>query len=493
MNMQRTTPMFVFQMSASLAVIAFGCANTAENCELIGMCGGKDASSVGGMGGGGMGGAGGMAPDCQESLLTPLAVDRQSAENVHIAPDGSLVMTGNYTGKLLLGPTTMLESAGPNPEFFLVRYGADLTITKAFAMHAFLLDTAMNAAGKWAVVGTHSGAVVFPDGCGTLADTSGLFVAQFDAADKCVWAKSYALGPGTEVAAHVTMGTDGAIALAGGFSGTIAGLAPTGALTSVGTKDVFVAKVDAAGSSLWAGSYGRAGQTQVAQAVALDAAGDVVIAGDYDGTLNFNDAKLGTMQSDHHVGFAAKFAGSGMSVSWQKSFVMDSGTQHITAMALSGNNEVIVAGDINGTSSADKLEETHRLFLAKLGLLDGTMTPVKAYAGSGAPMIHDIAVTPDGRIVLTGHLDDKLDFGDGELGAAMAGERFYWTIVDKDGANSQSRSAGDAPTGEKRGLGIAVDAMHAFVVGHFEGTMSLAGQSRTSGDMDIFAAKLCLP
>lgn len=73
------------------------------------------------------------------------------------------------------------------------------------------------------------------------------------------------------------------------------------------------------------------------------------------------------------------------------------------------------------------------------------------------------------RVVVTGYLDDKLDFGSGELGMGTPGERFFWATVDKDGANPHAEAAGDDASGEKRGLGIAVNATHAFVAGHFEG------------------------
>lgn len=499
-------------MGTTFALLAVGCANTAENCELIGFCGGKDVPSAGGTGGmggtggtggsagagemGGSGGAGGMAPVCSESWLSHVASDMQSAENMHIAPNGSLVVTGNFAGKLVLSPTTTLDSAGLEPEFFLARYNTDLTLINAFPVHAFLLDSAIDTKGNLLVIGTHTGAVALPTGCEALPATSGLFAFKLDAADKCVWAKSYALGAGTQIAARVAMSSTGDVAIAGAFSGSIEGLSPTSTLTSVGTKDIFVAKLDVTGSSSWGARYGQTGQTQEARAVIVDAAGEVLIAGDYEGTLNFNDAKLGIMTSTNHTGFVAKFASNGMSLAWQKAFVLDSGVQHVTAMVLNGSNEVVVAGDINGTSSADELDATQRLFLAKLGRADGKFTLVKGVAGSGAPVIHDIAVAANDRMVMTGHFDDKLDFGSGELGTGTPGERFFFAVFDKDGVNPYAITNGtmDDLNGEKRGLGVAVNGPHAFVAGHFEGTMSLAGQSRTSGgDKDIFAAELCLP
>lgn len=496
MNWQQKTSMFIIAMGSALGTVAFGCTNTAEDCALIGMCGGTEVPAAGGTGGAGgseMGGAGGMAPPCSESLLSPGAPDMQSAENVHIAPNGTFVVTGNFVGKLVLGPTTTVESAGANPEFFVARYKEDMTIAKAIAITAPLLDSAMDAKGNWLAIGTHSGAVTLPDACAALPDTTGLFIVQFDASDKCVWAKSYMLGAGSEVSAHVAVGTNGDIALAGAFSGSIAGLASTGTLTSEGMKDIFLAKLDPNGDTSWAGRYGETNKVQETRSVAIDSEGNVVLAGDYEGTLNFNDSKLGTMKSGNHAGFVAKFATDGMSVSWQKTFIVDTGVQHVTAMALNGS-EVVVAGDINGTSSADKLDGTHRLFLAKLGLADGKITSIKGYAGSGAPKIHDIAVTTGGQMVLTGYLDERLDWGDAELGTGMPGERFFWAAVDKDGTHLRSGGAGDDITGEKRGLGVAVNSTHALVVGHFEGAMSLAGQSRTSsGDKDIFMAELCLP
>jgi hypothetical protein len=41
---------------------------------------------------------------------------------------------------------------------------------------------------------------------------------------------------------------------------------------------------------------------------------------------------------------------------------------------------------------------------------------------------------------------------------------------------------------------LALDPTHAYVAGHFDGTMSVVGQTHTSmGDKDMFVARRCLP
>src|SRR5579871_1167393 len=80
------------------------------------------------------------------------------------------------------------------------------------------------------------------------------------------------------------MAPDGSVLLAGSFEGTID--LGGGPLRSAGGDDVFVARLDASGKHLWSKRFGDA-HAQHGRAVALDPSGNVVLAGDAQGTLDF--------------------------------------------------------------------------------------------------------------------------------------------------------------------------------------------------------------
>jgi hypothetical protein len=62
-------------------------------------------------------------------------------------------------------------------------------------------------------------------------------------------------------------------------------------VTSAGGADIFVTKLDAAGDLLWKKTTGD-GTDQQLYAMAVDAAGDIVVAGDFTGTIDFGAGAL---------------------------------------------------------------------------------------------------------------------------------------------------------------------------------------------------------
>src|SRR6185437_6832907 len=87
-------------------------------------------------------------------------------------------------------------------------------------------------------------------------------------------------------------------------------------LTNQGSGDVFVAKFDPMGSHLWSNGYGDA-QDQSSASSVVDAMGNILLAGDYSGTLNFGGTPL-TSAGATDI-FAAKLDSNGNHL-WSKSF-----------------------------------------------------------------------------------------------------------------------------------------------------------------------------
>ena len=91
------------------------------------------------------------------------------------------------------------------------------------------------------------------------------------------------------------------MAITGGFGGTVD--LGGGALTGAGSRDVFVAKLSSGGSHIWSKSFGDAG-TQDANAIAIDAAGNVIVTGGFGGSLDFGGGPISSTGNDM---FIAKF------------------------------------------------------------------------------------------------------------------------------------------------------------------------------------------
>src|SRR5262245_27253616 len=120
-----------------------------------------------------------------------------------------------------------------------------------------------------------------------------------------VWSKRFG-GPQNDDAAMAT-DTMGNALLAGGINGSDV---PDGVtLGGAGQGDAFVAKFNGAGKLLWAKSFGD-GDWQGANVVRADASGNVLLAGDFDGTINLGGVPL-INSSVWNSTFVAKFDPAG--------------------------------------------------------------------------------------------------------------------------------------------------------------------------------------
>jgi len=117
---------------------------------------------------------------------------------------------------------------------------------------------------------------------------SEILVAKLDYDGKWLWA-SRAGSTGFDGAQAIATDAAGNSYVAGGFTGT-ASFGPH-RLTSKGGTDAFVAKLDSNGNWLWARSGGGPASDQ-SWAVSIDRSGNCQVAGSFQGTADFNGAKL---------------------------------------------------------------------------------------------------------------------------------------------------------------------------------------------------------
>jgi len=104
-------------------------------------------------------------------------------------------------------------------------------------------------------------------------DAKGFFVAKLDAAGHTLW--SHAFEATMSVSSPlVAVDAQGDIVFGSSFSGTID--LGSGPLTSTATSDLFLAKLDSDGHTLWSRLYQSA--TQLG-GIAMDAAGNVILGG----------------------------------------------------------------------------------------------------------------------------------------------------------------------------------------------------------------------
>ncbi len=302
--------------------------------------------------------------------------------------DGSVLVSGQFTGTATLGGTTFTSSSG---EAFVARYAPDGSIQWASASDsdstgglALATSVAAGLNGSAVVTGVFTGTTIF--GLGESSETAltsaggrDVFVAAYAPDGELRWAKS-AGGVADDGGVEVVAFPDGGTVLVGSFEDTAtfgAGDATETSLTSAGSEDVFLARYAADGTLVWAR---RAGGTSAesAVAVAVDPGGSALVAGWFTGTATFGLGETNETVLAAGAGatvFVARYDAGGALV-WAKG---GSGPGRCSGSAVGPAGAVFVTGNIQNTSTFG-FGETNETTLTSAGGYDPFLA---CYAGDG--------------------------------------------------------------------------------------------------------------
>lgn len=278
--------------------------------------------------------------------------------------------------------------------------------------------------------------------------------------------------------------------LAGGFTGQLpvlgSGFPP---LFSAGGSDVFLVKLDPAGVPVWYKGFGSAGLYEQASSIVTDAAGNILVTGYFDGTLDFGGGVTLTSAGNLDI-FVAKLDTAGNPL-WAKRFG-DQTPQYGVDVALDGGgNLFLLAKGFGTTDFGGGALTSAGLFDVYVAKLDsnGAHLWSKRF---GSAMDDDgvaLAADPTGGVVITGSFSAAVDFGGGAL-STMGGSDVFVAKYGPTGAHQWSKRYGDAAN--QSAVDVDVDASgNVLVNGGFEGTVNFGSGAMTAvGTLDAFVAKL---
>jgi hypothetical protein len=301
-----------------------------------------------------------------------------------------------------------------------------------------------------------------------------------------VFAKSFG-DAADQFTSDVAVDAQGNLYVSGAFDGSLSFGGTT--LTTTGSTDAFIAKLDPNGAPLWAKSFGSA-KAQSATGIALDSGGNVVVVGHFLGSINLGGATLSAPGCCYQDVFVAKFDGAGNHL-WSKQFG-DVNIDYAYAVAVDGSNNVLVAGqfqapgvDFGGGTLANG--GGFDLFVAKL---DGSGNHVwsRSFGDAAEQSATAIAADGSGNVLVAGTLRGSVDFGGGALTAPDDGSALVLKLS-AAGQHVWSKRLGDDGA---TGTAIASDASgNVLVTGDFRGTIDLGNGPVTAGaNDDVFLAKL---
>jgi hypothetical protein len=332
-----------------------------------------------------------------------------------------------------------------------------------------------------------------------------LFVAEFDCAGKHLWSKAFgAPDQASDSVLALSVGADGSILMTGTFTGSLD--FGTGPLPTTGSGGGFFAKLDAAGSPIYAKSFDGIGT-----GCAVDGAGNAVYTG-HAKPQDFGGGVIGSAGQDNL--FTVKLDPTGSHV-WSKAFgpayfdYFGAETPNFAFAKVAvdaSNNLILTSGTSGGLDFGGGTLPGSLVYAAKLGP-DGSYVWANGWGdiipGYTAVLVSDVATGSAGEIVMSGHhfctphpgcptCCGTLDFGGGPLVPYST----YFVKLTETGAHVFSKAgSGEGPgvVVNPEGPGVAVNGVgEIYVAGSFDGTIDFGGGPVTSpgGVRQAFFAKL---
>jgi hypothetical protein len=277
--------------------------------------------------------------------------------------------------------------------------------------------------------------------------------------------------------------------------GTIKGIATFGSVGkgSLGGADIFIAKYGPGGDLTWVVTGGGS-LDDIANAVAIDATGNIYVTGSFVGTANFGGGPMtsadGVYGSDI---FVVKYSPNGTHL-WSKRMGGRFGNNWGSGIAIDPTGNVIVGGVFYGEADfgggvVPSQGGVSDGFLVKLTGLAGSYVWSKTFGATGSDYVKGVAVDSLGDAVVVGYGYGTFNLGGGAVTNAGSADLFVAKYAGLDGQYLWSRVVGN--TGPDTAEGVAIDAnRNVLVAGSFNGTVDFFGRSvQAPIDSGIFLTK----
>lgn len=351
------------------------------------------------------------------------------------APDGGVVIAGSFTQELAFAGQDMGNEPQGSDGFVaslddeqVLRWLVRIDGSGDQAVHAL----AVTPTGDVVIAGTFDDTLhVATTTIEGDLDGSDFFVARLGSTGKPLWATSLGATPASFAAGEPTcflaVGGDSGIHVAGTFAGTLRFGENLGA---VGKHDVFVGKLDAAGVPLWGHAIGAEERDQRAAGLAVDALGNVVLAGDLRGKATMGGQMTLESDGDASDAFLASYDVDG-ELRWAARYGSKA-QDHAGAVSVDAAGDILFAGQFRGAITFgdepvlqnEGAQSPHDdLFLARLSP-SGKERFSAAFGENQDQIATALTIDPSGHVLLSGYFGGLVDFGGGELDAKNGDDLF---------------------------------------------------------------------
>jgi hypothetical protein len=331
--------------------------------------------------------------------------------------------------------TTSFNTFGSN-DIFLSKLDAsgNFVWAKHFGGTGFDLSSGIctDTSGNVYLTGFFEGTVDFDPSANIFNLTANVnatdsFIVKLDANGNFIWAKSIG-GSGETKTESLGIDASGYLLITGYFDGTTdfnPSTSITKNITTKGSRDIFISKLDNSGNLVWVKTIGSTSSDYGTSSV-QDATGNIYITGDFLETVDFDpNVGIANLVATSQSSFVLKLDGSGEYL-WAKKIGGGINNPYIyqgKRIALDSSNNIYTTGIFSGLTDFDPNNDTAYLnsdiningqdaFICKLDN-NGNYLWAKSLSGNGEEIPTSISVDAMDNVYTIGHFTKTVNFNAG--------------------------------------------------------------------------------
>ena len=438
------------------------------------------------------------------------------ARSLSVDANGNVYYTGTFQGTMDFdpGPGTFTLSSAGSDDIYISKLDVNGNFVWARSIGGGLADApyaiATDQSANVYITGSYNGTVDFDPGAGvsnliSVAATYDAFVLKLDVSGNFAWARSVGgndsdHGFGLSVDASSNVFVTGYFNLTGDFDPG-PGISN---LTSAGTDDVFILKLNGSGSFQWARAVGGT-NVDTGYSITTDAFGNVIVTGSFNQTTDFDPGipVFNLVSAGGNDVFVLKLNSSGNFV-WAKSFGGTSEDEG-RSVCVDPSGNVITCGFFEVSVDFDPGPGTYSLtsngvldaFISKLDP-SGTLIWANNTGAGGNDAAYGVTTDASGNIYSTGYFSNTVDFDPGISSYTITSAGQYDVFIDRFDASGNfiwAKCLGG--TGDEVAYGIALGGTTTVhTCGNFQNTCDFDPNAGilnliSNGTEDLFVHKMC--
>jgi len=417
---------------------------------------------------------------CADQLIYVIAFD--DAGNSSQSPTFTIPQSDPCISTNSSGGGGQGRSGGSSSGFLVTFGGSGIETDNA--------GVAVDSSDNIYITGTSSGTNVFGASV-TSGTTEDIFVVKLNSSGVVQWVYT-AGGTGRDRGRKIALDSSGNIYVVGYYQNTVD--FGGGNVTSNGSFDAFILKLNSSGTFQWVKSYGGSTGNDLGRDVVVDSNDNVIMLGTFRGTVNFDNGDGGEVvnhtSNDYDI-FLIRLNSSGI---WQRVWVTtNGGSADGRALAIDSNNVTYLTGSYSGgvTFGANNrtAANSNDIFIHKIDTYDYNNNTQLTYAPDvdTTQKAKGIAVDSSGNIYATGTFQDTVNFiGGSDISTIFttSGKDIYLLKLNSSLVVQWVKrfAVDNGEAGTALGTAVTVDEDgNVYSVGEIGGTFDLGGGTQALG------------